>query len=490
MRKHSHDNGPSKHAFAVCGIDHTFAPIEAVAGEWPRRRVAVQRPGEGRHRYRRMHRGKRRGNPMAAARESRRPARRRAPAGGRARHLFTSPAGGVLCPRERDRVAPALPFDAERLARLAREQHVDVVLASSRHNVRYLTGGYYLHFFARAPRFGGGQYLSFVAVPAARPETGFYVGRRDQILDEQHYIDAFGPFWIAERHWVPRGPNMSEDAAAVAARALRAGGHGEATIAIESSFLPADAYDALRRELPQATFVNAAPLLGELRAIKQSRELDRLREVHRLTAEVIRTTFHGSSAADTTQEMSDAIRRRIGARGAGFLYSLINVGPGLLRAPSSERWGRGRPMHLDVGAELDEYVADVARMGSVGAPPKEAAALFEICVAAQARVREAVGPGVPAGEVWRIGTEAVRTGPAREHGRLLVHGLGMVSHEPPVVAEGGTRPLETGMVLSIETEVRHPDVGHIKLEDSVVVTERGCEGLGDVGRDWCIAANV
>jgi Xaa-Pro aminopeptidase len=385
-------------------------------------------------------------------------------------------------------VTPAPPFDVERLARLAREQQVGVVLASTRHNVRYLTGGYYLHFFARASRFGGGQYLSFVAVPVARPHSAFYVGRRDQILDEQHYIDAFGPFWIADRHWVPRGPSMSEDAAAVAARALRAGGHGAATVAIESSFLPADAYDALRRELPEATFVNAAPLLGELRAIKQPRELERLRDVHRLTAEVIRRAFYESTASDTTGEISAKIQRHVGERGAGFLYSLVNVGPGLLRAPSSEPWGRGRPMHLDVGAELDEYVADVARMGSVGAPPAEAAALFEVCVAAQTRVRAAVGPGVTCGEVWRTGTDAVKTGPAAEYGRLLVHGLGMVSHEPPVVAEDGPRRLEPGMVLSIETEVRHPDVGHIKIEDSVVVTRDGCEGLGDVDRDWCVVA--
>ncbi|HKX19863.1 MAG TPA: Xaa-Pro peptidase family protein [bacterium] len=383
-----------------------------------------------------------------------------------------------------------LPFDTERLARIARDQKIDLVLASTRHNVRYLTGGYYLHFFARASRFGGGQYLSFVAVPAAQPRTAFYVGRRDQILNEQDYIDAFGPFWIADRHWVPRGPSMSQDAATVAARALRAGGHAAATIAIESSFLPADASDALRRELPEATFVNAGPLLGELRAVKQPREVERLRDVHGLTAEVIRRVFHESSAADTTREISAKIQRRVGERGAGFLYSLINVGPGLLRAASSEAWGRGRPMHLDVGAELDEYVADVARMGSVGAPPAAAAALFEICVAAQTRVRAAVGPGVACGEVWRIGTEAVRTGPSAEYGRFLAHGLGMVSHEPPAVAEGERRPLETGMVLSIETEFRHPDVGHIKLEDSVVVTPNGCEGLGDVARDWCVAADA
>jgi Xaa-Pro dipeptidase len=381
-----------------------------------------------------------------------------------------------------------LPFDGERLARLARDAGVDVVLASTRHNVRYLTGGYYLHFFARAPRFGGGRYLSFVGVPIARPDSAFYVGRRDEILDEQHYIDAFGPFWIAERHWVPRGPSMSQDAAAVAARALRAGGHGTGTIAIEPSFLPADAYDALRRELPEAAFVNGTALLGELRAIKQPRELERLREVHRLAAEVIRQVFQESGAADTTREISMRIQRRVGERGAAFLYSLINVGPGLRRAPSSEAWGRGRPMHLDVGAELDEYVADIARMGSVGRPPADAAALFDVCVAAQTRARAAVGPGVACGEIWRAGTEAVKSGRGAEYGRFLAHGLGMVSHEPPVVAQDSARRLEPGMVLSIETEVRHPDVGHIKIEDTVVVTANGCEGLGDVDREWCVVA--
>ena len=380
-----------------------------------------------------------------------------------------------------------VPFDPERFARLARAQQVDVVLASTRHNVRYLTGGYYLPFFARASRFGGGQYLSFVAIPAGRLDSAFYVGRQDRMLDEQDYIDAFGPFWIADRHWVPRGPSMSADAATVAARALRRHGLAGATIAIESSFLPVDAYEALRRELPEASFVNGTPILGELRAIKRPPELARLREVHRLTAEVIRAVFRESRATETTRQISARVERRVGERGAVFLYSLINVGPGLLRAPSSETWGCGRPMHLDVGAELDEYVADITRMGSVGTPPAGATALFEVCLAAQERARAAVGPGVTCGELWRVGTEAVRAGPGAEYGRFLAHGLGMVSHEPPEVRRESTRALEAGMVVSIETEVRHPDVGHVKIEDSVVVTATACEGLGDVDREWCVA---
>jgi Xaa-Pro aminopeptidase len=48
----------------------------------------------------------------------------------------------------------------------------------------------------------------------------------------------------------------------------------------------------------------------------------------------------------------------------------------------------------------------------------------------------------------------------------------------------GEYPLEAGMVLSIETGIKQPEAGFIKLEDTVVVTETGWEAYGDWGRDW------
>jgi len=39
------------------------------------------------------------------------------------------------------------------------------------------------------------------------------------------------------------------------------------------------------------------------------------------------------------------------------------------------------------------------------------------------------------------------------------------------------------MVISIETGIRHPEVGYVKIEDTVAVTPSGCEGLGGLGRD-------
>jgi Xaa-Pro aminopeptidase len=42
-------------------------------------------------------------------------------------------------------------------------------------------------------------------------------------------------------------------------------------------------------------------------------------------------------------------------------------------------------------------------------------------------------------------------------------------------------------VVSVETTLKHPTRGFIKLEDTVVVTETGHEIYGEGGRGWNIA---
>jgi Xaa-Pro aminopeptidase len=76
---------------------------------------------------------------------------------------------------------------------------------------------------------------------------------------------------------------------------------------------------------------------------------------------------------------------------------------------------------------------------------------------------------------------------------FVAHGMGLVSHEAPWLTDRcsvpypayhADRPLEVGMVLSIETTMMHPRRGFIKLEDTLAVTEFGWTAFGDRGRGW------
>ncbi len=373
-----------------------------------------------------------------------------------------------------------VPFDAAKLNHVLEEAGIDAVLATSRHNVRYLTGGYYDHFHALAPRGGAGQYEAFVGIPRGRVDSAFYVGGGS----EKRQLTAM-PIWLPVVD-VSGGP--TGQSAAAAGSLLRSRVSEHATIGIEFPFTPADSFQALQRELPHVRFVDATNALHELRAIKTAEELAVLRRVADGVAESIVAAFRVGHDGVTTRDLSAVVAHQMGDRGIEFLWSFTCAGPSYLRAPSTMTWDRGQVLHLDCGGEIGDWLADICRMGCRGEPSTLARELHAECLQLQDEIRRWIRPGTPYGELAAEGEAALRRLPHAAIGRFVAHGIGMVSHEQPMIAPDSTRPLEAGMVLSVETEFLEPTVGHVKIEDVVAVTSDGYEGMGDLGRDWQIAS--
>jgi Xaa-Pro aminopeptidase len=370
------------------------------------------------------------------------------------------------------------PFDENKLNRLMEEAGLQLVLACTRHNVRFLTGGYYYHFLARAPRFARSQYLPFLGLPRGRFDDAFYVGR----VDERSQIET-GGLWVGHRFATTVGTVNAAEGVIRAARQL---GLTAGAIGVEMSFLPGDALLALQRGLPEATFVDATPVLEELRAVKTPAEVAHLRTVYGRVAEAIQAALAAGRPGITTAEIARQVEREMAQRNVAFLFAFTCAGPGTLRVPSSARWESGRILHIDAGGEEGDYLADICRMGCLGEPPPLARDLHAACLEVQGRVREIVRAGLLCRDLLVEGERAVAEHRFSRYGRFVAHGIGMVSHEQPSISPTSARPLEAGMVLSIETDFIHPEVGHVKIEDAVAVTENGSEGLGDLGRDWHI----
>jgi Xaa-Pro aminopeptidase len=373
-----------------------------------------------------------------------------------------------------------VPFDAQKLTSLMDQAGMTLVLASSRHNVRYLTGGYYYHFHARAARMGQTRYLSLVGVPARAVADTFYVCR----AEERGQIEAEG-LWISHRVDALRG---TVSAAESTVRAVQQLGLTAGTVGVEYAFLPTDAFLTLQRGLPAARFVDATPILEELRAVKTPSEMAHLRTAYGRVAEAIQAAFTLGKPGITTAEIARCVEQEMAQRDTAFLYALVCAGPGLLRAPSAARWEAGRVLHIDAGGEVRDYLADICRMGCLGHPSHLAQELHGACLEVQEGARRVVQAGLPCRELLLEGERAVQEHRFSRYGKFVAHGIGMVSHEQPHVSPASARPLEAGMVLSIETEFIHPEVGHVKIEDAVAVTQDGCEGLGDLGREWHIVA--
>jgi len=353
---------------------------------------------------------------------------------------------------------------------------LDLLLVHTRHNLRYLTGGYYFHFYNHFTRIGRSQYLPLLGLPRESLDAAFYIGHSEEL--GQMELDGL---WVVNRSTAPR---TTVGAVEAAIRAIKHLGLTQATIGVELPFFPADAFLAIRQALPQATLMDATAILNELRARKSPAELAHLRTVYGRTAEAIQAAFAASRPGITTTAVADRVRREMAERGLTFLWAFTCAGPGTLRAPSQEQWEPGHMLHIDAGGEDQDYLGDICRMGCMGDPPPLARELHATCIDVQDRVRRLVRADLPCKEVLFEGERIIREHRLAAYGRFVAHGIGMVSHEQPEISPTNSRPLEAGMVLSIETDFVHPEVGHVKIEDAVAVTEAGCEGLGDLGRDW------
>ena len=85
------------------------------------------------------------------------------------------------------------PFDTALLDRLMDEAGIDVLVATSKHNVQYLLGGHRAFFFESMDAMGLSRYLPvFVYQKGAPQKAGFFGHRMEGFQNEVK------PFWVSE----------------------------------------------------------------------------------------------------------------------------------------------------------------------------------------------------------------------------------------------------------------------------------------------------
>ena len=134
---------------------------------------------------------------------------------------------------------------------------------------------------------------------------------------------------------------------------------------------------------------------------------------------------------------------------------------------------------IDVGARLDGYGSDMTRTFVAGGEPTtEQQHLYDVVIEAQAAGVAAVAAGVDELHIDHTCRQVLD-----EHGLLDAfihgtgHGIGLEIHEDPILSPRSTGILRAGFVVTVEPGVYLTDQGGVRIEDSVVVTDGGCEPI-------------
>ena len=379
----------------------------------------------------------------------------------------------------------AIPFDTNRLDLLMEESGLDVLLATSKHNVQYLLDVERAIFFDYMDALGISRYLPVVIYAKGAPDKAGYIGHRL----ETHQREVTRP-WVSELRTSGHG---SVDVIATAVQMIRASGLPAKRIGVESGFLPMDAGRALQDAFPDSEIKDALFVLERLRAVKTPAELAKLRTASDLVIESMLDVIAHHGPGTTKRQLFDALKVAEVKRGLTFEYCLLASGASHNRAPSEQRWEMGDVLSLDSGGNFHGYIGDLARMALLGEPDAELKELLAEIEAVQRAAFAVIKPGTMGGEIYVAAQRALRETSQRDNTEFLAHGMGLVSHEAPRLTASGPvrydaadadRALEPGMVISVETTMKHQRRGFIKLEDTIAVTATGHEIFGEGGRGW------
>src|SRR5690242_16998150 len=379
----------------------------------------------------------------------------------------------------------AIPFDHQRLDRLMDAAGIDVVLATSKHNVQYLLGGHRADFFDYMDATGVTRYLPVLVYPKGAPEKAAYIGHRLEKFQRE-----VSPMWTPETQTNTWG---SVDAMQKAVDHMRKAGLKPKRIAAEFGFLPYDASQVLRAAFPDAEWVDALFVLERQRVKKSPDELKLLKYASEAVIESMQAVIAAAKPGVTKAEVVEELRRAETNRGLTFEYCLITAGTSFNRAPSDQAWEQGGIMSIDSGGNYRGYIGDVCRMAIQGEPDTELDDLLGEIETIQRAAMKPIRSGALGKEIYAAAQPVVSRSKHHNHIDFLAHGMGMVSHEGPRLAARGPvpypneyaeEPLEAGMVVSVETTLLHPSRGFIKLEDTVIVTDTGHEVYGEGARGW------
>jgi Xaa-Pro aminopeptidase len=232
-----------------------------------------------------------------------------------------------------------------------------------------------------------------------------------------------------------------------------------------------------------AKLVEAPPIVERLRMTKDSGEIAKIRDACQLGVElfgrVLQVVRPGVQESEVAGELEFAARKA-GVDQMAF-PTIVAGGP-----RSALPHGRASAARIpaagfivcDFGVILAGYCSDMTRTVHMGRPQSGARRVYEAVREAQQAALEVVKPGATVGEIDHAARKLLNS---RRLGKFFTHstghGLGLEIHEAPRVAAGQDEPLQPGMVITIEPGVYLPGRFGVRIEDTVVVTETGCEVL-------------
>lgn len=232
--------------------------------------------------------------------------------------------------------------------------------------------------------------------------------------------------------------------------------------------------------------ISTRGILTALRAIKDPLEIKRLKKAADLGSLGFDYLLDNLKEGVSEEELALGLEifwRQKGAMGLSFEPIIAfgtnssmphyRAGKALLK--------KGQIVLFDIGVNLDHYHSDMTRVVFFGEVDNELKKIRAIVEQAYLAALNLCHPGTLISDLDEAARSVIRNeGYGDKFTHSLGHGVGLDVHEFPTLRRHPKQPdlkLEEGMAITIEPGIYLPNLGGVRIEDTVVIQKDGYQNL-------------
>lgn len=274
--------------------------------------------------------------------------------------------------------------------------------------------------------------------------------------------------------------------------------HGlhQGNIGIEENFCSHSSYFHLQNIFPNATFIDSAEIIEQLRMVKSDDEIEAIKRAAELATFGVSKTIEKAKEGLTEIQLDTIGNNAILERSSSeypesvvrFTVNMSPSGPVRSALPhvfsTSRKLQKGDSVIHTRVVSLSGYHGECERTLIIGKVSQKQKRMFEVMSSAQQATIDAIRPNIKVSELDTIARGIItKAGFGKYFIHRSGHGIGLELHERPSLKEEDPTVLEPGHIFSVEPGIYIPEFGGMRHSDTVLVTKDGYEVLTDYPKD-------
>lgn len=224
-------------------------------------------------------------------------------------------------------------------------------------------------------------------------------------------------------------------------------------------------------------------LLHDLRRVKTSEEIDRIRRSAEITESAMEAAMEALEPGMTERELANEFWSEMGAQGGDPLFTTVGFGDHTTFThpkPGDRAIQEGDIVRWDAGCTYEGYASDIGRTFVFGDSEPEAVEIYEALYDGLQATLGELSDGITTDQAYEAGVEAVRSSgvPALAEFQPihLGHGIGLEVYDPPRI-EAEPHEVREQMTFCVEPPYNEFGLGGFLIEEEIVITDDGYESF-------------